>query len=232
MSNLKRRIPVHLKSLPDGRVQFHVEDRFEILGTELPENIQDMIKPSLLHAKVTPPRRKIAASRWFLKQLSKCIENEAAALMFMESFLSELRATTFTLQKLLSSVPGFSEWYEQQRQDMQCNKNLQWLVKARNEAQKIGIEFASWGCHIIVKFPLNGDAFAESLPPILTITALDRTVTVFDLEQMLVHIERLVEEAHDRFYPHPPNRNYQMVLETLRELEDGSWEHFDVGTTK
>ena len=133
------RIPVQLTPLPDGRTQFNVAWETSTLGAELPDDISEMTKTGWLHPRVTPPRRKVAASRWFLSQLRKCVNNEGAAVMFLEAFLSELRATTFALQTLLHSEPGFTSWYEKQRQKMRADDNLRWLVERAIRHRRRGL---------------------------------------------------------------------------------------------
>ena len=89
--------------------------------------------------------------------------------------------------------------------------------------------FAGWGIHLIVRFPKSSEPFAEALPPALTIKALNRTVTLDALEEMLTYLDQLVEDAHARFYPNPPAQHHEIRFETVRERDDGTWEHFDVG---
>ena len=68
-----------------------VEGDILITDAAIGSTDQEMERPALLKASVSPPQQKVAAARWFLTQLTRCIHNEASALMFFEAFLSTLR---------------------------------------------------------------------------------------------------------------------------------------------
>ena len=223
------RIPVKLTPLPNGKFRFEVSNKWGVLGASLPDDVDAMTAPGCLHLTVTPPRRKLAAAKWFLSQLNKCVRHESAALMFLEAFLSELRSTTFSLQALFHSNPGFAEWYEKQRESMREDEKLRWVVEARNMAQKVGLGFVEWGLHFAVRFPQEEAPFAEFVTPILEVEGLSQPVTLTDLELMLATIDNLVEEAHRLFLGEVAPRKNQIVMETIRQKEDGTWEHFNVG---
>ncbi len=207
--------------------QFSANKQWAILGADLPNDLPSLRTAGALHPNVTPPIRKVSAAGWFFDQLSSCIENEPAALMFLDGLLIELRAATFTLQKLLKDRPGFDAWYEQKREEMKKDANLNWLVSARNIAEKEGIIFASWGIHLIQRHYRDGRVETESVPPKLKIDEIDREVTLPELANMLLKIESIVLESHELFYKNPPPRNHVIELEIVRQREDGSWEHFD-----
>lgn len=218
-----------VKLLPDGRIDFNVSADWAIIGPNLADDLPTMASPGALHPKVTPAIRKVAAAQWFLKQLERCQQNEAAALMFLDGFLSEMRSTTFMLQASFGRSSEFVSWYESKRIEMRSDQNTRWLVDARNVSQKVGIKMTNWGLHLIVRFPLDGAPYAESLSPTLAIAELDRTVTTDDLHQIWNYLKNLVDEAHERFHRNVPERSLQMQMETVRERLDGTWEHFNVG---
>jgi len=227
MKDSSSNFQVTLRKRPDGKTQIFVGATLKSLSAELPDSIPEMNQPGSLHGSVTPPRRKLAGATWFLSQLRKCLRNEAAALLFLETFLSELRASTFALQKLLVHVDGFTEWYEERQGQMRADALLRWLVEARNAAQKQGLVFAEWSPHPVVQHYKDGRVQVVESATTFEVEGFDRSVTTDDLAKMLSQLSAVVEEAHDRFLPSPPARPLQLSIELVRERDDGAWEHFD-----
>jgi hypothetical protein len=216
---------VQIEPTGDGRTAISVVGEWRCFGATIPTDLNELHAPGAYHSSVTPPRRKIAAAKWFLSQLTRCVENEAAALMFLEAFLSELRASTWALQKLLSRVAGFKEWYGEKQNTMRENTALRWLVSARNESQKEGLIFAGWGPGSILRYYRDGGVTVESKEPTFEVSGAKYTLS--DLAQMVDPVAATVEEAHTLFYPNPPGRKHAFSLEFVREREYGTWEHFD-----
>jgi hypothetical protein len=220
-----------LNRLPDGRVEVSVGTNFTMLGETLPEELAAMAMAGQLLPSVTAPRRKLAIARWHLTHLQQCLYNEAAALLFLEGFVTELRASTFALQFLLCRVEGFDTWYELQRELMRKDPLLRWLVDARNQAQKQGLSFAEWGFHTIVKFHRDGKVEASNVEPVMRVNGIEQAVSLKDLEHVIQRLSAVVEQAHSLYLPSIPNRQLTGMFEYIRERDDGSWEHFDVGST-
>ena len=64
---------------------------------------------------------------------------------YFSAFLSASRSVTFALQATLSSLPGFAEWYADQRAMLATDPNARWLVDARNQSEKQGATFLGFG---------------------------------------------------------------------------------------
>ena len=218
---------VTLRKRPDGKTEVFVGSTLKSLGAELPDSVPEMNEPGSLHGSVTPPRRKLAGATWLLSQLRKCLRNEAAALLFLETFLSELRASTFALQKLFAHADGFGAWYEDQQKKMRADSLLRWLVEARNTAQKQGLVFANWSPHPVVRRYKDGRIEVVESATTFEIEGFDRSVTTDDLATMHSQLSAVIEEAHARFLLSPPSRPLRFSIEFVRERDDGAWEHFD-----
>lgn len=81
---------------------------------------------------------KIYEADFFLEEFDHC-SNFFTARYYLSAFVSAARSVTFAMQASLHGHPGFSDWYEQQRQRLQSDATARFFVQARNEAQKIGI---------------------------------------------------------------------------------------------
>ena len=56
------------------------------------------------------------------------------------AFLTAARSSTFVLQGCLAHKPGFKSWWEAQRDLLRKDSLARFLVEARNEAEKLGVE--------------------------------------------------------------------------------------------
>jgi hypothetical protein len=117
-------------------LDFSITSPFVLAGAEIGSSAEEMQRPTLLHVSVTPPRRKLAAARWFLSQFYQCAYNEGSALMFLEAFLTTLRSATFALQKMYAADPAFAGWYAQKQQEMRQDADLRSVIELRNAAEK------------------------------------------------------------------------------------------------
>lgn len=64
----------------------------------------------------------------------------------LNAFLSASRAVTFLLQKEMSAVPAFAEWWVGRQQAMRTDSAMRFFVDLRNFSQKEGrVSFASFG---------------------------------------------------------------------------------------
>jgi hypothetical protein len=188
---------------------------------------EEMERPALLEMGVSPPQQKIAAARWFLSQLTRCIHNEASALMFLEAFLSTLRSATFALKKMLNEHAEFEIWYARKQEEMRRDPHLRWVIDARNVAEKEGIILAEYGPHAVVRVHKDGSVENEIRNPTLKIAGLDSEDVYPRLEECLARLSALIEEAHETFKPVNIREKKRFSIEFTREREDGTWEHFD-----
>lgn len=64
----------------------------------------------------------------------------------LNAFLSASRAVTFLLQKEMSRVPGFTEWWIDRQNEMRADRVMRFFVELRNFSQKAGrVRFESIG---------------------------------------------------------------------------------------
>lgn len=227
---MQRKEPhLSLNKTADGRTQLDCSCAFGILGADIGEDDSEMEKPGGLHVKVTPPRRKIAACKYFLKHLKRVLQNEASTLMFLEVLSSELRAITFALQKMFADVEDFRTWYDVKQEEMRKDANLRWIVELRNASQKQGLFLATWGARVIVRRHRDGGWTAEYASPDLCIEGFGSNDVIAGLEDALAKLTLIVEEAHTMFVGSINPRQFRLDVEFLRELPTGDWEHFDPG---
>jgi hypothetical protein len=220
-------VPVKLEAQGDEHTTVTVMPSFTILGSEIGQTPFAMEQPGMLHFTVTPPRRKLSACKWLLQQLTRCIHNEASALIFLELLVTELRSSTFTLQKLCAQTPGFDSWYQKKQELMASDEDLRWVVQARNAAQKQGTVLATWGPHTIVRFGRNGRVWAEMEAPLMEVESTGTEQLVPRLQAAIGKLDQIIEEAHQLFVQ-PVERQFMGVIEYVRERADGTWEHFDL----
>jgi len=146
--------------------------------------------------------------------------------MFLEASASALRSATFALKKLLAEKQGFTEWYEAKQKEMRGDPVLRWIIELRNAAEKEGLILAEYGPRTIIRYYKNGSAKSEAAAPELRIEGLESGDVVAALAEAHRRISLVVEEAHKLFLPKPPGRQILISLETVRETDDGGWEHF------
>ena len=64
----------------------------------------------------------------------------------LNAFLSASRAVTFLVQKEMSRVPGFAEWWADRQLEMRADPAMRFFVELRNFSQKAGrVRFESMG---------------------------------------------------------------------------------------
>lgn len=211
----------------DGRLCVSSNFPMHIAGAELECATYTLSDATFLHSTVTPPRRKCGATKWLLLQLERCLRNEGAAIMFLELLLTNLRSTTFALQKQLSSVDGFSTWYSDRRDEMRKDARLRWIVDNRNAAEKEGLVAIAFGPTCVQKHFRNGTIQTEPGVPTLKVAELEAGEVLDTLGFASEYLERLVEDAHEQFVKYYPDRKAHIRLECVRETPNGSWEHFD-----
>jgi hypothetical protein len=62
------------------------------------------------------------------------------ALFYFNAYASAARSVTFVLQAVMTAVPGFAAWYEAEQAKLGRDPVAAFLLQARNETQKVGIE--------------------------------------------------------------------------------------------
>jgi hypothetical protein len=79
---------------------------------------------------------KLLEGEYFMRRLSRC---QGDALGFeLNAFLSAARSVTFLIQKEMSKVPGFTDWWDARRNEMRDDKAMRFLLDLRNYSQKAG----------------------------------------------------------------------------------------------
>lgn len=82
------------------------------------------------------PVEKLLEAEHFLARM---IASDGLEFQFeLNAFLSASRSVTFVLQKVLSDVPGFAGWYEQQQARMKADAAMRFFLELRNISQKQG----------------------------------------------------------------------------------------------
>lgn len=82
------------------------------------------------------PVEKLLEAERFLALLSR-----SSGLVFqfeLNAFLSASRSVTLVLQKAMSGVSGFANWYEQQQASMKADGAMRFFIELRNISQKQG----------------------------------------------------------------------------------------------
>jgi hypothetical protein len=82
------------------------------------------------------PVEKLLEAEHFLALLP-----HSSGLVFqfeLNAFLSASRSVTFVLQKAMSDVPGFANWYAQQQASMKADDAMRFFIELRNISQKQG----------------------------------------------------------------------------------------------
>ena len=195
-----------------GSTTFNCPLPVNIMDAKIPDDIAALEKCGILHPTVTGPRRNIAAANWFLNQLKRCLLNEAAALMFLEAFVVELRAAFVCLRKLFKHKPQFDSWYKVQQSKMENNKLLKWLLDVRNQSQHEGIFLSEYKLHTVVRHRFTGKVEATVVSPQIRIDRIDGTITIAELREMADMVEILVEEAHKAFFVPTASRSIPIDL--------------------
>ena len=102
-------------------------------GTPCPRNSEAMPHnfTTLRH-----PVEKLLEGEHFLARL--ICSNGLEFQFELNAFLSASRSVTFVLQKVMSDVPGFAAWYEQQQARMKADAAMRFFLDLRNISQKQG----------------------------------------------------------------------------------------------
>jgi hypothetical protein len=79
---------------------------------------------------------KLAEAEYFVRRLPR---KRGYELGFeLNAFLSAARSVTFLIQKELSKVAGFAEWWAARREEMRRDEAMRFLLDLRNYSQKEG----------------------------------------------------------------------------------------------
>jgi len=79
---------------------------------------------------------KLLEGEYFVRRLSRC---HGDALGFeLNAFLSAARSVTFLIQKEMSKVPGFTNWWDARRKEMRDDEAMRFFLDLRNYSQKEG----------------------------------------------------------------------------------------------
>lgn len=79
---------------------------------------------------------KLLEAEYFMRRLPR---NRGHALGFeLNAFLSAARSVTFLIQKEMSKVPGFADWWDTRRTEMREDQAMRFFLDLRNFSQKEG----------------------------------------------------------------------------------------------
>lgn len=82
------------------------------------------------------PQEKLLEAEHFLGRLAKA--NGIEFQFELNAFLSASRSVSFVLQKAMSGVPGFAEWYAERQAAMKADAAMRYFLELRNVSQKQG----------------------------------------------------------------------------------------------
>jgi hypothetical protein len=88
--------------------------------------------------------KRLSDSEHFLVSAVKSYQEPDHFIRNVQAAITNLRSVTWVLQSEKRRIPGFEEWYEQQRALMRSDEVMKWCVDRRNDIEKKGdIEPAS-----------------------------------------------------------------------------------------
>lgn len=79
---------------------------------------------------------KLLEAEYFMRRLSRKRGYEHG--FDLNAFLSAARSVTFLIQKEMSNVPGFTEWWNERRKEMRRDDAMRFFLELRNYSQKEG----------------------------------------------------------------------------------------------
>jgi hypothetical protein len=79
---------------------------------------------------------KLLEAEYFMRQLSRSRGHDHG--FELNAFLSAARSVTFLIQKEMSKVPGFVDWWNARREEMREDKAMRFFLELRNYSQKEG----------------------------------------------------------------------------------------------
>lgn len=79
---------------------------------------------------------KLLEAEYFMRRLSRSRGHEFG--FELNAFLSVARSVTFLIQKEMSKVSGFAEWWEARRAEMRADEAMRFFLELRNYSQKEG----------------------------------------------------------------------------------------------
>ncbi len=82
--------------------------------------------------------RKIAEAEFFLQKLPGCGFDFFAVQCYVSAYIAAIRSVTFTLQAVLSSVPGFEPWYSTKQSELRSDELARFFHDFRTKNQHVG----------------------------------------------------------------------------------------------
>ena len=139
---------------------------------------------------------------------------------YFSAFVSSARSVTFVMQYVGSDLEGFDVWYAQIQQGLRENKIAKFLLEARNEHQKRGVQPIASGS--VVKLPegqeklLHFFTYIGSEPP-AEVPALDAiTVCAIHMGTTTALVKKFYESFSSQF--HIPSQSIETSLRYFSEL--------------
>lgn len=81
---------------------------------------------------------KIQQAHFFLEKIAQSKQDFFAAQCFVDAFTSATRSVTFSMQAVMSDVPGFAKWYEDQQSMLKEDSISRFFNQYRTVSTHIG----------------------------------------------------------------------------------------------
>lgn len=83
---------------------------------------------------------KLKEADFFLEKMASSDRHVDELNYYFSAFASAARSVTFVLQYVGSAIKGFDEWYSNVQHRLKDDKVAKYLLEARNESQKRGVQ--------------------------------------------------------------------------------------------
>lgn len=160
---------------------------------------------------------KLEEAAFFYEKIAET-ENFFEARCYFSAFVAAARSVTFSLQAVMTDIPGFSEWYSVKQTALKADPVARFFHTARTESQHIGI------------MPLNGafsclDADGArrigytlcSTNPFQSGAAAPAGDAAAVCREHLVSITAIIHECYRRFGPQIDPEQY-FTVDNMRRL--------------
>jgi hypothetical protein len=165
---------------------------------------------------------KLAEATFFLHQIERCWRPDESAYLY-SAFATACRSVTFTLQAVCAEIAGFEPWYQDQRTALSKHPESRFLLDARNETQKLGLNLVVRHGHVSTRLPSG----RHSCRPVLHFRPLDAGGSVPSGDAVtcgrehLRRLARVVAACHRQFRSVlDPTRKFAPDIKALTYIPD------------
>jgi hypothetical protein len=137
--------------------------------------------------------QKLFEADFFLQEIKTRQANFLEVRFLFSAFCTSVRSVTFALQAVLSSHPGFAEWYEPWQHKLANDELARFFVACRNTMQKIGENPVSGGGRFS-----DGNVYCRFAPSIVFPKVPNEDVFT-SCQRFLVLVIELVRDCHSVF---------------------------------